>query len=594
MAQDIYRIGGGGGFMVDSITAVPQLLAAGVDAIIMDFLAEGAMGLFGRMRAANPEAGYSADFVNRYIGPHLEEIARRGTKIVSNAGGVNPLALARHLREEIARRGLDLKVAAVAGDCLMDRVQEFAGIRGIEGDDALPESGVTSINAYLGGFPIAAALAGGADIVVTGRVVDSALALGLLIDRFGWKEDQWDLIAAGTLVGHLIECGAQATGGTYTDWDQVEGWDRIGFPIAECRADGTCVITKGEGTGGLVTVGTVAEQLLYETSDPQAYIVPDVVCDFTAVTMTQQGKDRVLVSGMKGHPRTPTLKVCATFDQGFRVTSYQPVIGPRAVAKARKQAEAHFTRGATLLRERNMPGFLNKETVLIGSGESVGARAPDPESVMEVLLKISADFETQQSAGIFAYELHAQMCGMAPGTSIVPFAGISPVLHMVAFLIPRESVTAQLDLDGIPRPCPDRGPAGVPLQFDNRPPTPPAPSPATSDRRTMPLEKLAFTRSGEKGETVNVGVIARDPANLPAIRAALTAEAVTAWFAHLFTEPGEAKVTIYDLPGINAINIVLGGALPGGINASPRLDSAAKSVGQQLLPFPVPLSGPAA
>lgn len=591
MAQDIYRIGGGGGFMVDSITAVPQLLAAGVDAIIMDFLAEGAMGLFGRMRAADPTQGYSADFLTRYIGPQLDEIARRGTKIVSNAGAVNPLALAARLRAEIAQRGLNLKVAAVAGDCLMDRVGEFAGTPAIEGGDVLPPAGVTSINAYLGGFPIAAALAGGADIVVTGRVVDSALALGLLINRFGWKEDQWDLIAAGTLVGHLIECGAQATGGTYTDWDQVEGWDRIGFPIAECRADGTCVITKGEGTGGLVTVGTVAEQLLYETTDPQAYIVPDVVCDFTQVTMTQQGKDRVLVAGMKGHPRTPTLKVCATFDQGWRVTSYQPVIGPRAIAKAKKQAQAHFDRGAALLRDRNMPGFLTKEAILIGSGESVGARAPDPDSVMEILLKISADFETQQSAGLFAYELHAQMCGMAPGTSIVPFAGLSPVLHMVAFLIPRESVTATVDLDGTPRPCPDQGPAGVPLRLDSRPPAPQAPA---AFGAAVPLERLAFTRSGEKGETVNVGVIARDRGNLPAIRAALTPQALAEWFAHLFGDPAEARIDIYDLPGLGAINIVLGGALPGGINASSRLDSAAKSVGQQLLPFPVPIAGPVA
>lgn len=585
MAQDIYRIGGGGGFMVDSITAVPQLLAAGVDAIIMDFLAEGAMGLFGRMRAADPQQGYSGDFLTRYIGPHLDEIARRGTKIVSNAGGVNPLALAARLRAEIAQRGLNLKVAAVAGDCLMDRVGDFAGMKGIEGDDVLPASGVTSINAYLGGFPIAAALAGGADIVVTGRVVDSALALGLLIDRFGWKQDQWDLIAAGTLVGHLIECGAQATGGTFTDWDQVEGWDRIGFPIAECRADGTCVITKGEDTGGLVSVGTVAEQLLYETTDPQAYIVPDVVCDFTQVTMTQQGKDRVLVAGMKGHPRTPTLKVCATFDQGWRVTSYQPVIGPRAVAKARKQAQAHFDRGATLLRTRNMPGFLNKEAILIGSGESVGARAPDPDSVMEVLLKISADFETPQSAGIFAYELHAQMCGMAPGTGVVPFAGTSPILHMVAFLIPRESVTALVDLDGTARPCPDQGPAGTPLAISRRPPVPEAPAALGA---AVPLERLAFTRSGEKGETVNIGVIARDPADLPAIHAALTPAAVAQWYAHLFQDPARARVTVYYLPGINALNLVLEGALPGGINASNRLDSAAKSVGQQLLPFLVP------
>lgn len=587
MTAEPFRIGGGGGFMVDSIIAVPQLLGAGVDAIIMDFLAEGAMGLFGRMRAADPAKGYAGDFLTRYIGPHLDEIARRKVRIVSNAGAVNPQALAEFLRAEIARRGLTLRVAAVLGDDLLPRLGEFAGTHGIEGGEVLPAVGVTSFNAYLGAFPIAAALAGGADIVITGRVVDSALALGLLIDRFGWSADQWDLLAAGTLVGHLIECGAQATGGTFTDWDQVEGWDNIGFPIAECGSDGSCVINKAPGTGGLVSFGTVAEQLLYETGDPQAYIVPDVVCDFSQVRMVQQGPDRVEVTGAIGYPRTPTLKACATFDRGWRVTAYQPVIGPRAIDKAEKQAQAFFKRGAELFRIRNHAPFTSTEAVMIGAGESVGARGPDRAEVREVLMKICAEHEDPGAASLFAYELHSQLCGMAPGTSIVAASSMTAMMRFIAFLVPREEVSALIDLDGTARPYADPGPPGVPLAAPQRPPAPPLPPPGGTPVR---LEELAFTRSGEKGETINVGVIARRPANLPAIRAALTPAAVAQWFAHLFPDPAAAQVEVFDVPGIDGFNLVLHGALPGGINASNRLDSAAKSVGQQLLDFPVAMA----
>ncbi len=264
------RIGGGAAFFIDSAMAVPQLLGAGVDYILLDYLAEGAMGLLGRMKLADPKTGFPSDFMDVHIGPFLPQIAASGTKIMANAGGVNPEALGAALRERIAALGLDIRVAVITGDDLMGQLDDLADTADIFTGATFPTKGITSCNAYLGAFPIAHALGLGAQIVITGRVVDSALALGPLIHEFGWQADEWDKLAGGTLAGHLIECGPQATGGTHTDWRMVEGWENIGAPIAECFADGSCILTKPEGTGGLVSRGTVAEQMLYEVSDPQA------------------------------------------------------------------------------------------------------------------------------------------------------------------------------------------------------------------------------------------------------------------------------------------------------------------------------------
>lgn len=580
--ERIVRIGGGAAFFIDSAMAVPQLLGAGVDYIVLDYLAEGAMGLLGRMRAADPQGGYPADFMTVHVGPHLEAIAASGTRIVANAGGVNPAALATELRAEIARRGLSLKVGCVSGDDLLPRIGDFAGVADMGNDERLPDSGVTSCNAYLGGFPIASALAGGADIVVTGRVVDSALALGPLIHEFGWGEREWDLLAAGTLAGHLVECGAQATGGTFTDWESVEGWDRIGAPIAECRSDGTFEVTKPDGTGGLVSTATIAEQMLYETADPQAYIVPDVVLDMSGVRLEQAGPNRVRVSGARGYPSTGTLKVCATFDDGWRAIAYQPVIGPRALARARKQAAALFERGAAMLRGRNMAPFRETEAVPIGAGLATGRLREDAD---EVVMKLVVDHDEAVGVQMFAREQFAAISAMAPGTSVSFGTSVAPMMRLISFLIPKTEVTALVDTGAGFQPfATDPGGGFDPAMIER--PVPPSAPEATF--LVVPLEELAWARSGEKGETVNIGVIARDPAQLGAIRAALTPEPLREALAHLL-ETDRTAITVYDLPGIAGINIVIEGALPGGLNASTRLDPAAKSVAQQLICLPVPI-----
>ena len=404
--EKVVRIGGATASFSDTALSVPQLLAKGkLDYLIFDYLAEGSMGIFGRMQAADPAAGYGTDFLTVHVGPHLSEIAAQGIKVVANAGGVNPAGLAAALEDLIAENGLDLTVAYVAGDDLRGREAELraAGHRDMFTGADFPD-GVLSSNAYLGAFPIAAALGAGADIVITGRVVDSAVVLGPLLHEFGWQADDWDLLAAGTLAGHVLECGAQVTGGTFTDWRDVPDWANIGYPVGECRADGTFIVTKPDGTGGLVSIGTVAEQILYEVSDPADYIVADVRCDFSNVTLKQVAPNRVLVSGARGRPATDSYKACVTFDAGWRAIAYQPIIGEDAAEKAARQAEALFSRSRTLLRARNLPDFSRTDTVLIGGEASFGAHA-NPAGSREVISKLVVDHPNQEGAGIFARDL---------------------------------------------------------------------------------------------------------------------------------------------------------------------------------------------
>jgi Acyclic terpene utilisation family protein AtuA len=467
----------------------------------------------------------------------------------------------------------------------MHRLGDFATTRDMFNGQPFPDKAVTSANAYLGAFPISHALGQGADIVITGRVVDSALALGPLIHEFGWGPDDLDQLAGGTLAGHLIECGAQVTGGTFTDWREVEGWANIGAPIAECHADGSCIITKPEGSGGLVSVGTVAEQLLYETSDPAAYIVPDVTCDFTHVTLEQVGKDRVQAANTRGLPAPAMLKACATWDDGWRAVAYQPVIGPAAVEKAHKQAEALFERGRIMLRGRNMADWRRTECVLIGGGE-------------EVVAKLVVEHDDALAVQIFAREQFAAISAMAPGTSVSFGVQVAPCMNLISFLVPRDEVVARVDGVGLPPPAAITSRHAELVSASIYQPQPSVDEEKwTLERQSREVKQvqgddvavmtvfdLAYTRSGEKGETINIGVIARKPQYLPTLKAALTPEALRAHLPDL----GDFGVTIYDLPGIHAINIVLDGALPGGLNASQRLDPAAKSIGQRFAGMQLP------
>lgn len=588
--ENVVRIGGATASFSDTALSVPQLLAKGeLDYLIFDYLAEGSMGIFGRMQAADPAAGYGTDFLTVHVGPHLSEIASQGIKVVANAGGVNPAGLAAALDDLIAEKGLELTVACVAGDDLRGREAELraAGCRDMFTSADLPD-GVLSSNAYLGAFPIAAALAAGADIVITGRVVDSAVVLGPLIHEFGWQADDWDLLAAGTLAGHVLECGAQVTGGTFTDWRDVPDWANIGYPIGECRADGTFIVTKPAETGGLVSIGTVAEQILYEVSDPADYIVADVRCDFSNVTLNEVAPNRVLVSGARGRPATDSYKACVTFDAGWRAIAYQPIIGEDAAEKAARQAEALFSRSRTLLRARNLPDFSRTDTVLIGGEASFGAHSNRSGS-REVISKLVVDHPMQEGAGIFAREQWAGISGMAVGTSINLATSVMPLTGIFLFLIDKRLVVPTMTINGVTQELPAH--PGSPINDERPVPAEFLRPTALEGDHIASLVDLAWARSGDKGHLFNVAVIARKPEYLPYLQAALTPEAVGEWYRHFGPDGRAPRVDCFDVPGLHALNFVVHDALQGGINASTQLDPAAKGMAQMLLRFPIRIPG---
>jgi hypothetical protein len=499
----IVRIGGACGFLGDSSTAAPQLIAAGVDYLMLDYLAEVTMSYLAMAKKAQPDGGYARDFTEWVWKDNLKEIVRKGVRIVTNAGGTNPHAC-RARMEAIAReQGFAVRIAIVEGDDLLTRSEEFAssGVKEMfTGADFPAAERVAGINAYLGGFAIAEAFAKGADHVVTGRVVDSALGLAPLIHEFGWTPSEYDKLASGTLVGHILECGAQATGGLHTDWRDVKDWAHIGYPIAECREDGTFVVTKPEGSGGLVTPATVAEQMLYEIGDPQAYIVPDVVCDFAGATFAQTGEDRVEVANVRGYAPTATYKVCGTYADGWRATSLTPVLGIEAPAKAQRQAEAIVIRTSEMLRDRNLAPFRATRIDVIGSGATYGAD-PGASGSREVVVKLSVEHDDEAAMKIFQREWMSPITSMSVGTTSWHglSASVLPIVRLFSFLVPKAEVPAIIDVGG--ERMEHR--AAQPAVFDpaqvERPGGPGSPAANDDDLIDVPLIRIAWGAIGRQG-----------------------------------------------------------------------------------------------
>jgi len=585
------RIGGASSFYTDSMAAVAQLLQAEPcpQYLMFDFMSEGTIGLLAKAVAADPKSGYVTDFITIHIAANLHDIAAKGVKLIANAGGLNPKGCAEAIEALLKERGVALKVAYVAGDNL---IAEEAKIRAASTKEmfagtAMPEQ-LDSINAYLGAFPIAQALAAGADIVVTGRCADSALGLGPLIHEFGWKTDDWDRLAAGTLVGHLLECGCQLTGGTFTDWEDVPGWENVGFPIAEVSEDGACIISKAQNTGGLISVGTVTEQMFYEVSDPQAYIVADVVCDFSGVKVEQKGENLVSVSNARGYPATDSYKCVASYTAGWRGTYAQVILGIDAPAKAKRQGEALIQRGKNLLRGLNLGEYIRTDVDMIGTESAYGPRATT-NVVREVFMRASVDHIEQRGVQMFCREALASTSGMAPGSAATINVAIIPLSKLFLFLFPKSQVQVQIGIGGEIFAAPQHEGRPFNPATIERPPVP-VPAPFAADAGTsVRLIDLAWGRSGDKGNLFNVAIIARKPEYLPYIRAALTIDAVGNWFAHLYPEGVSPKVDVFDMPGPHAINYVLRDSMDGGILMSPRVDNAAKGMAQQLLEHPVTL-----
>ena len=585
MSSKTIKIGGASGFWGDSNMSAPQLIASGqLDYLVFDYLAEITMSIMARARAKDPEAGYAHDFVTVILRNNLKEIAKQKIKVISNAGGVNPEACGRAIEALVAELGLDLKVATITGDDLMDRIEDLraAGVKEMFSGADMPQQ-FMSANAYLGGFPIAEALAKGADIVVTGRCVDSAVTLGACIHEFGWKPTDLNELAGGSLAGHIIECGAQATGGLYTDWEQTGTWEDIGYPIAEVLPNGDFFVTKPDNTGGIVCAGTIKEQMLYEIGDPMAYILPDVVCDFTKVKIEDVGENRVLVKGTQGSPPTPHCKASATYRDGFRIGQYLSIRGIDAAGKAKKTADAVVNRVSGMLKKLGAPPFTEIDIEIIGAEAGYGphSRIRTPR---EVILKLAAKHPSPDALMLMLRELTSSGTSMSPGTS--GMGGNrpkpSPVVRLYSLLVEKTSVTPMVHFQGESFAV-EWGPTKAFTGADTTLKMMPLPPKSNEPTVEVPLIAIAHGRSGDKGGDSNIGIIARKPEYYPIIRRELTEEKVRDYFAYLM----DGGVTRYDVPGIHAVNFLLEESLGGGGIASLRNDPQGKAYAQILLDIPI-------
>jgi len=581
------RIGGASGYWGESMMATPQLLQVdGLDYLVYDFLAEITMSIMARARASRPEAGYATDFITGVLKPNLRDIADKKVKILTNAGGVNPQSCGAAARALIAEMGLDLKVAVISGDDLLANGDQLTAYKDMFSGVEFPAvDKLASVNAYLGGFPVAAALDAGADIVITGRSVDSAVTLGACIHAFGWTPEDYDQLAGGSLAGHIIECGPQATGGNFTDWQLVkDNIANIGYPFIDIDAQGDFTCSKLEGTGGIVNVGTVAEQMVYEIGDPQAYMLPDVTCDFSNVTITQSGDNVVRVEKAKGYPPSDSYKVSATYFDGFRVGTMMSFVGLEAAEKARVFAAAAFKRSRYQLRQHNLADFEETSIEIIGDDSQYGAAAVSSSS-REVVLKIAAKHEDMSGAGALLKEISG--LGLATPAGLAMFAGSrpkpSPLVRLFSFLIPKKHIAITLDVDGVESQIDVID--GQPFDASKLQ-RPEAPAAIEQDGLVeVPLVKLAWGRSGDKGNKANVGIIARDASYLPYIWAALDEAAIVRRFGHFMAEG--SGCTRYYLPGSHAINFLIDEALGGGGVASLRNDPQGKAYAQILLDHPI-------
>ncbi len=426
-------IANGQGFWGDSMLGPMRLVEEGpLDYLTLDYLAEVTMSIMQKLKQRDPQAGYATDFVE-LLRRILPTCKKKGIKVIANAGGVNPRGCRDAILQVVEQLGLSgVRVAIVEGDDILDRLPELieSGEEFRNLDTGAPLSEVrdrlSSANVYIGAKPIADALAQGADVVVTGRATDPSLVVGPLIHEFGWSMDDYDKLASATVMGHILECGAQCTGGNYTRWREVEDFARIGYPVAEASADGSFVVTKHEGTGGLVNVETVTSQLLYELGDPKTYLGPDVTADFTTIRLEQDGRHRVRVSGVKGTAPTDTYKVSMSYRNGYKVVGQLVMTGPDAIEKARLCAQIVFDRLA-------LAGFRipeeNRFVELFGTNICYDGIVETPEQPHEVLLRIGARGPDKPPLEFLGRELAPLVTSGPPG--VTGFAAGRPRASLV-------------------------------------------------------------------------------------------------------------------------------------------------------------------
>jgi hypothetical protein len=551
------RVGNASGFYGDRFRAVREMLEDGpLDVLTGDYLAELTMLILGRAKLKDPDAGYATTFL-RQMEESLGLACERGVSIVANAGGLNPRGLALRLRELADRLGLSVAVACVEGDDLLPRAGELGLGRPL------------TANAYLGAWGIAACLRSGADVVVTGRVTDASLVVGPAAARFGWARDDWDRLAGATVVGHVLECGAQATGGNYAFFEEIYNVKEPGFPIAEIHADGSSVITKHDGTGGAVTTETVTAQLLYEIAGPR-YPGPDVTTRFDTIELTGAGRDKVRISGTKGEPPPPTTKVGLNRLGGFRNEVSFVLTGLDVEAKAalvRDQMEAALA--------ARRPARV--EWTLIGAGVPDSATQAGGSVLLRCAVKDPEESAVGRAFSGAAVEL---ALSSYPGLSLTaPPGGGTPYGVYTAAYVDNAVIDQVAVLpDGTRVPI-DPAKAGAVLEAHPTPRSSHAdPYDAGTPTVRAPLGRIAGARSGDKGGDANIGVWARTDDQWVWLADFLTADKIT----ELLPETRKHAVTRHVLPNLRAVNFVIEGLLQEGVAASTRFDPQGKALGEWL------------
>lgn len=608
MPHRTVRLGNAGGYWGDDLSALRRQIEAGpLDYVTLDFLAEITMSILQRQRRQDPALGYAVDFVGQ-MRDCLPLLAERGVRVITNAGGINPEGLGRRLVALARELGLPLRVGVVDGDDIAGRLDEltaageaFANLEtGAAFAPVRPR--VTSANVYFGAAPVVRALAAGCQVVVTGRVTDTGITLAPFLHEFGWAADDWGRLAAGIVAGHILECGAQASGGNLTDWRDVPRYDRIGYPIVEMEASGEFTVTKHARTGGLVSEKTVKEQLVYEMGDPARYLAPDVVARFDTIRLRAAGRNRVRVSGVRGEPAPPTLKVSLTYDDGWKAVGDLLVCGPDLRAKAAAFAATLWRRLGHRYEERHAS--------LIGDAAAWPPALAGPEP-REALLRLGVRDHDRARVEEFGRALPALILSGPPGVAVT--GGRPKPAPVVAYwpaLLRREHAAARLlvlDTDGGERAeaVPLTGPtaAGAPARRGKaaRSPAPAALSVeaalaaaaeaaaragARGGARAVKakLRDLAYARSGDKGDTCNIGVLARSPEAYAWLARHLTAKRVKEFFRGRV----KGRVTRHELPNLLAFNFLLERALGGGGTVSLLVDPQGKTLAQALLEMPLP------
>jgi Acyclic terpene utilisation family protein AtuA len=590
----LIRIGNAGGYWGDDPHALRRQVLGPLDLdyISIDYLAEVTMSILQKQKGRDPSAGYARDFVTQ-IEPLLEQVLLRRIRIITNAGGVNPEACAAALAAVARAKGLKLRIAVVEGDDVAPRLAELMAegvdLRNLEtGAPFQHANQALAANAYFGAMPVAEALSFDPHIVISGRVTDTGITLAPLIHEFGWGPADWNLLAAGIVAGHIIECGAQATGGNFTDWKKVPSFNDLGFPIVECGRDGGFTVTKHPGSGGLVTCQTVREQLLYEMGEPRTYLTPDVVADFSSVRLEPDGPDRVRVSGIQGRPPTELLKVSIAYADGFKSGGALIISGPDARAKADLLAQVFWQRLEAELDLAGIPRLEQTCTECVGD-DATHRRLSPRHPASEILLRLSARSARRDGLELFRKLLPSMILSGPAGVAVTGGApAISEVVSYWPALMPRtlalpsvrlleERGTGRLEQVHATGPLPwpaTPGPQPV-AEPDDPWPTFPADGPMAR----LPLMRIAHARSGDKGDTANIGLIGRSGPCYAWLRDHLDAGQVKRWFSGHCLGP----VTRHPVPRLWALNFLLEETLGGGGTMSLFIDAQGKTLAQALL-----------